>query len=100
MSKGLKIGLGIGVLLLIIAVLYYVLKGSAKFSEYPQKDIGEGAISDESGVTLAQAKANAVKLNAASFVYYPDTQRAFYKSKSGPILNGWNPGTYTLYVKQ
>lgn len=101
MSKKVKIGLVIaGLLVLAIAVYYFFFSGSsANWAEMPGKDVPGAEMSDETGVTLDQAKAKALSIGAKAFVYYPGTMRAFYKS-SAAVTNGWNPGTYSTYVKQ
>lgn len=99
MSKGLKIGLGIGAVLLLIVILYFVFrKKAATFTANPDKDIRGFDLSNESPVTLEQAKTNAAKMGALAFTYYPADQRAWYKSAAGPLETAWNPGA-TVYVK-
>lgn len=103
MSKGLKIGLGIGLIILIVVVLYYLFfKGSTvKWTEFPKQDIAGSDISNESGVSLEKAKAQAILKGAKAFVYFPDEQRAWYKSSAGPVIAGWQPAgvNYTTYIK-
>lgn len=101
-KKGKVILIGAVVVLSLVAVWYFFFSGSsmASWDEFSQKDIAGSDISNESGVTLDQAKAKAASLGAKAFVYYPGEKRAWYKSSATGITNGWNPGTYSTYVKK
>ena len=101
-SKRNKIIAIVVILLIVIGFGWWMFSGSSlgKWTEYPDQDIAGSDISNESNVTLDQAKAKAIKLNAASFVYYPNQRRAWYKSSAAGMSNKWTTETTTVYVKQ
>lgn len=100
MTTKVKVIVSVVVVVVVAVIIYFMFKGATPwtFTENPQKDIAGSDISNESNVTLEQAKAKAQKLNAAAFVYYPNEKRAWYKSSAASMTNGWNPGTYSTYV--
>jgi hypothetical protein len=95
MTKGLKIGLGIGLLLLIIGALYFVFKSSTSWKEYQNGDITGTDIESQPSGTVDADKAYAIKIGAKSFVR--NSGRTYFKSGTGPVITG-TTGNYMLYI--
>lgn len=101
MSKGLKIGLGIGAIVIIALVLYFLLRTpAAGFRAIKGGDISGTQYDlsiDDSGLSLDAAKNKAVELGAKAFLV--NGTRTIFKNASGPVTTD-PAGTYTLYVKE
>lgn len=101
MSKGVKIGLGIAGILLVLLVLYYLLrKPAVSWKAIPGGDIsgvGFDIATDDSNLSLDAAKARAAELGALSFL--KNGSRTIFKNASTPVSTTTS-GTWTLYVKQ
>ena len=98
MSKGVKIGLIVGAVLLAIIVLYYLFKGSSaavKWTVYSNNDAyGNDIDYWDTTKTLDEAKEHAIKINAAGFSRTKSGDRTFFKSNVSTRQSNSNLDTY------
>jgi hypothetical protein len=97
MNKKVKIAIAVVAVIVVVVVVYYVFKApGVTWEEHKGGDIGGFDIEiDQSGLTVAAAKAKAEQLKAKSFLMNGST--TFFKSVSGPIKSD-PAGSYILYV--
>jgi len=100
MSKGLKIGIIGGLVLLAILIVWYFMKGGAdsSFTAMPGKDVFGFDIEEAvTSGTVAQDAQHALDINAVAFLRRGG--KTWYKSAKSPVISDPTSGG-TLYVKK